>query len=51
VKKPLIVFILVVWLAAFASTLIFRENKIANVALLVVSLGLIILGLLLRKKN
>jgi hypothetical protein len=50
VRKALIIAALLVWVAALASTLVLRGNKVANIVLLVVSLGLVALGLYLGRK-
>ncbi len=41
----------VVWLMALLGTLIYRGNTLANIILLVVSVGMIVLGLVLSRQK
>ena len=40
-----------VWLMALLGTLIYRGNTLANIILLVVSVGMIVVGLVLSRQN
>jgi positive regulator of sigma E activity len=42
--KYIIPIAVILWLAALAGTLVYRGNILANGALLIISLGLIVLG-------
>lgn len=40
-----------IWLLALLGTLIYRGNTLANIILLVVSVGMIVVGLVLSRQN
>lgn len=50
-RKPITIVALVLWGLALAASLIFRGNTIANVALLVISLGVLVLGWRLSRQG
>jgi hypothetical protein len=50
-RKPITIVALVMWGLALAASLIFRGNTIANVALLVISLGVLVLGWRLSRQG
>ena len=50
-RKTIMIIAVAVWLMALLGTLIYRGNTLANIILLVVSVGMIVVGLVLSRQN
>jgi hypothetical protein len=50
-RKTIMIIAVAIWLFALLGTLIYRGNTLANIILLVVSVGMIVVGLVLSRQN
>jgi hypothetical protein len=50
-RKTIMIIAVAIWLLALLGTLIYRGNTLANIILLVVSVGMIVVGLVLSRQN